>query len=330
MPRETPPQRPWIRVTLTTSIVAILLCLILISLSIGVIETSLADLFSQAADGEGLLLLSRLPRTLATLLAGASLAVAGFILQTLVQNRFVEPATVGTADSAALGLIGVSIVLPDAGIFSKMLVGSLAAFVGALGFLALVKRLPRTQPLLVPLCGIFYGGVISSVATFLAYENDLMQYIGIWMNGEFSGVLQGRYELLWASGLIALAGYAYADKFTIAGLGRDTASGLGLNYSQTIHLGLAIVAMVTAFTVITVGMLPFVGLVVPNIVSRFVGDNSRKVLPLVALVGGTFVLGSDILGRVLRFPYEIPAGAIFGVIGTFVFLWLLLARPSRA
>ncbi|WP_297835959.1 iron chelate uptake ABC transporter family permease subunit [uncultured Roseibium sp.] len=311
------------------AVVGLLTALSLASLAIGAADLGIVELL-QSKEGLELFLISRVPRTCAAILSGASLAVAGVIMQMLARNRFVEPATAGTGECAALGLLIVTLLMPSGSVFLKMAISCCAAFGGTAIFLALVQKLPPAQPLLMPLTGIIYGGVIAAVTTFIAYENDLVQYLGIWMHGEFSGVLQGRYELLWASGLVALAAYLYADRFTIAGLGRDAAIGLGLNYRHVLIVGLGIVALITSFTVITVGMLPFVGLVVPNIVSRFHGDNARRTLPLVALTGGTLVLASDLAGRLLRYPYEIPAATVFGAVGTGVFLWLLFARPAHA
>ncbi|MEM9632838.1 MAG: iron chelate uptake ABC transporter family permease subunit [Pseudomonadota bacterium] len=302
--------------------------LVLGSLATGAADVSLSELFGGGEAGE-FLAVSRLPRTLAAILAGASLAVAGVIMQMLVRNRFVEPATTGTGECAALGLLAMLLLAPEASIFAKMAISSVAAFAGTAIFLALVQKLPPTQPLLVPLTGIVYGSIIAAVTGFIAYENDLLQYLSVWMNGEFSGVLQGRYELLWASGAVALVAYLFADQFTIAGFGKDAAIGLGLNYRTVLISGLSIVALITSFTVLTVGMLPFVGLVVPNIISRFRGDNARATLPLVALMGGFLVLASDLFGRLIRYPYEVPASTVFGVLGAGVFLWLLFARPAR-
>lgn len=302
--------------------------LVIGSLATGAANVGFWDLLQNRENGD-LLLVSRLPRTLAALLAGSSLAVAGVIMQMLVRNRFVEPATTGTGECAALGLLAMTMLAPGASVFLKMAVSSAAAFGGTMVFLMIVQRLPPTQPLLVPLTGIIYGGIIGAVTTFVAYEYDLLQYLTVWMNGEFSGVLQGRYELLWGSGLVALLAYLYADQLTVAGLGRDAATGLGLNYKKVLIGGLCVVALITSFTVITVGMLPFVGLVVPNIISRFKGDNARATLPLVALTGGVLVLASDLIGRLIRYPYEIPASTVFGVVGTVMFLWLLFARPKN-
>jgi iron complex transport system permease protein len=88
--------------------------------------------------------------------------------------------------------------------------------------------------------------------------------------------------------------------------------------------------MVSALVIVPVGALPFVGLGVPNVGSRLMGDNLRQSLPVGAGIGGGLVLVCDMLGRVLRSPYEIPAGTIFGIVGAVVFLSLLLGRRSHA
>ncbi|WP_415718984.1 ABC transporter permease [Roseibium alexandrii] len=298
------------------------------SLAIGASSVSFVDLFRSGEAGS-LLLVSRIPRTLAALLAGASLAVAGIIMQTFVRNRFVEPGTTGTAECAALGILATTLFVPAAPLFLKMVVSSGTALAGAAVFMMLVRKLPPTQPLLVPLTGLIYGATIFAATEFVAYEYDLLQYLSVWMAAEFSGVMQGRYELLWVSGAVAVLAYFFADRFTIAGFGQETAIGLGLNYRQVLIIGLCIVALITSFTIITVGMIPFVGLVVPNIVSRYRGDNARETLPLIALLGGALVLASDLIGRLINYPYEIPVGVVFGVLGTVVFLWFLFAKPAR-
>ncbi|GKY89134.1 ABC transporter permease [Sinisalibacter aestuarii] len=306
-----------------------LLALAAVSLFVGVIDMAPGDLF---ADPEALrlLALSRFPRTAAVLITGASLAVAGTIMQMLVRNRFVEPMTAGTGQGAALGILIAVIVTPAAPLMAKMALASATALASTLGFLAMVRRLPPTQPLLVPLVGLVYGGIIGAGVTFVAYQYDLLQYIDIWMTGEFSGVLKGRYELLWIAALVAVLTYFAADQFAIAGLGRTASVSLGLNYGQVVLIGLVAISIVTALTVVTVGMIPFVGLVVPNIVSRRFGDNLRATLPLTALMGGALTLASDILGRLLRYPFEIPVGTVFGVLGALVFLWLLYSGPRHA
>lgn len=303
--------------------------LIGLSLFVGVIGLSPNELWRDR-EAFQLLVVSRLPRTLAAVIAGASLAVTGTIMQMLVRNRFVEPATAGTGQGAAAGILIATLIFPAASLLAKMTLAALCALISSFGFLAIVHRLPPTQPLLVPLVGMIYGGIWGAGVVFVAYQADLLQYIDIWMNGEFSGVLKGRYELIWVAALVAGLAYLVADQFAIVGMGRVTSVSLGLNYRQVVAAGLVAIAIVTSLTVVTVGMIPFIGLVVPNLTSRLLGDNLRRTLPITALFGAILVLAADILGRLLRYPFEIPVGTVFGVVGAVVFLWLLYGRHGDA
>jgi len=304
------------------ALACLLVILSITSLFVGVIDLSWAALWSDPGAVE-LLVVSRAPRTIAVIISGGALAVSGAIMQMLVRNRFVEPMTAGTGQGAALGILLVTLFAPGASILVKMVLASLTALGASAGFLAIVQRLPPTQPLLVALVGLIYGGILGAAVTFIAYQADLLQYVEIWMNGEFSGVLQGRYELLWLVALVAALAYLAADQFAIIGMGRTASINLGLNYRQTMVLGLLAISIVTALTVVTVGLIPFVGLVVPNIVARLAGDNLRRSLPLTAMTGATLVLLCDILGRLIRYPYEVPVGTVFGAVGALLFLWLL-------
>ena len=309
----------------------IVLVLAVISLFIGVSDVSISALLSSAPQDRPMqvLLISRIPRTLALVLAGAAISVAGLIMQMLARNRFVEPSTAGTVESAGLGLLVVTIFAPDWPLLAKMLVAAGFALAGTALFMRLLSAIPLRSPLVVPLVGIMLGGVIGSVTAFFAYRFDLLQTIGQWMLGDFSGILAGRYELLWlAAGLTGLA-WLTADRFTVAGLGQDFTTNLGLNYRAVMAIGLSIVAMVTAVVVVTAGSIPFLGLIGPNLVSAMMGDNMRRSIPWIALVGAGMVLAWDIIGRLVRFPYEIPVGTVFGVIGSLIFLWLLLGRRRQ-
>lgn len=307
---------------------ALLAALSVTSLFVGVGDLSPGRIVSDPA-ALHLVAVSRLPRTLAAILSGAGLAIAGLIMQTLARNRFVEPSTAGTAQSAALGILLVTLLFPAASLPLKTLAASLAALAGTSVFLATAHRLPPTEPYLVPLFGLVYGGIIGAAVTFVGWQADLLQFIDIWTNGEFSGVLRGRYELLWIGGAMVALSWWIADRLTVASLGRDTATGLGLDYARVLQLGLVIVSVVSALTIVVIGMIPFVGLVVPNIVSRLMGDNLRGTIGTVAVSGAVLVLASDIAGRLIRFPYEIPVGTVMGVAGPAIFLWLLFRRPAH-
>jgi len=212
----------------------------------------------------------------------------------------------------------------------KTLVASILALAGTSFFMMTAHRLPPTQPYLVPLFALVYGGVIGALVTFIGWQTDLLQFVDIWTNGEFSGVVRGRYELLWGTAVMVAVAWWVADRLTVLSLGRDVSIGLGLSYQRTLQFGLVIVSVISALTVVIVGIIPFVGLVVPNLVSRVMGDNLRGTIPWVGLSGAMLVLGCDVLGRVLRYPYEIPVATVMGVVGAFLFLRLMFARSAHA
>lgn len=307
-----------------------LVALMLASLTVGAADIRVTDAFR---DPQAMLVLleSRLPRTLSVVLTGAALSVAGVLIQALVRNRFVGPDTSGTAEGAALGLLAITILWPTSPLWLRMIAASLSAMVTTALFLAVIRRLPVREVMLVPIAGLVLSGVLGSVVTFIGWQTDLMQYVGTWLfSGEFSGVISGRYELLWIAGAAAGLAWFSADRFAVLGLGDQVATGLGLSTAAVMRLGLAVVSVVTAMVVTTVGMIPFVGLVVPNLVARIMGDNVRASLPVVALAGAVLVLGCDLAGRLVIHPYEVPAGTILGVLGAVLFLWLLHRRPPRS
>lgn len=309
----------------------LLLTLIPVSVSIGAGDFSFADLWDGPESAAWqLLLISRVPRTLALLLAGMSLAVAGLIMQMLVRNRFVEPSTSGTIESATLGILVLMLLAPDTPVFGKMAVATAFAMAGTLLFLGILRRVPLRSPFLVPLIGLILGGVVQAVTTFFAYRYDMLQSLHSWTVGDFSGVLRGRYELLWIGFGLACAAYIAADRFTVAGMGEQFTTNLGLNYRRLTFIGLMIVSAISSVVVVTAGSIPFLGLIVPNAVSLLFGDNMRHAVPWVALLGGVFVLCCDILGRLVYFPYEIPIGTVVGIVGSVLFLYLLLRGRTRA
>lgn len=312
--------------------VACLCVLAAASLFVGVSDVSPGSLLGTVGSDQAvqILVASRIPRTLALVLAGAALSVSGLIMQMVARNKFVEPSTAGTAESATLGILVVTLLAPGMPVFGRMLVASAFALAGTSLFLMILRRIPLRSPLVVPLVGIMLGGVVGAVTAFFAYRYDLMQSLGAWTMGDFSGVLRGRYELLWISFALTCVAYVAADRFTVAGMGEDFTTNLGLNYRAVVSLALVIVSMVTAAVIVTCGMIPFLGLVVPNVVSLLLGDNMRRSLPWVALLGAGLVLACDIAGRLVIRPYEIPIGTMMGIVGSMAFLYLLLRRNGHA
>ncbi len=303
----------------------------LASLFVGVSSVSPGLLWAEGGTGPAteVLLTSRLPRTLALALAGTGLALAGLVLQVLVRNRFVEPSTVGTTESASLGILLVMLLAPGLPVPARMAVAAGFGLAGTGLFLLVLRRVPQRSTLMVPLIGLLLSGVIGAVTTFIAYRTDMLQSLGAWSTGDFSIVLQGRYELLWIVAGLTLVTAVFADQITLAGLGRDMAIGLGVNHGAIRALGLVLVALLSAAVIVTVGIVPFLGLVVPNVVSLMIGDNLRRTLPVVCLSGAALVMACDIVGRMVVRPYEMPIGLTMGIVGSAAFLWLLTRRRGH-
>jgi len=272
---------------------------------------------------------SRLPRLAALILTGAGLAMSGVILQHIVRNRFVEPGTTGGLDAAKLGILVSMVLLPSSGKLDRMLFAVIFCFAASLIYIAIIRKIKFSNTALVPVIGLMFGGMLSALAEFYAYQNNMLQSMQGWLIGDFSKVVEGHYEIIFLIFPITLLTYFFAHRFTLMGMGEDMAANLGINYTVTAALGLVLVAITVAVTVVTVGAIHFVGLVVPNIVALRYGDNLQKTLPIVALGGASLLIFCDIISRLVLFPFEVPIGLTASGIGGVMFLALIIKR-SRA
>ncbi|MBY0096898.1 ABC transporter permease [Mesobacillus maritimus] len=298
------------------------------SLFIGVQNISPLDLFQLTEEQIHVLLVSRVPRLLSIILAGVGMSICGLIMQQLTRNKFVSPTTAGTEDSARFGILVSMMLFSGAGQFVRVLVAFFFALLGSFIFMKLLDKIKYKDAIFIPLVGMMFGSIVGSITTFFAYKEDLIQNMSSWLQGNFSMMIQGRYELLYISIPLIVIAYLYANKFTIAGMGEEFAVNLGLNHKQIMNIGLMIVALITAIVVLTVGMIPFLGLIIPNIVTMYRGDHLQKSLSHTALLGAVFVLACDILGRVVIYPYEVPIGLTVGVIGSGIFLYMIMRRKA--
>ncbi|WP_131977403.1 ABC transporter permease [Cricetibacter osteomyelitidis] len=309
-------------------LILLLLIFSVVSLFIGVSTVNLDGLLALDTEQWRIFLISRLPRLISIIIAGAALSICGLVMQQLSRNRFVSPTTAGTMDSARLGILIAILLFPTASMLLKTVIAVVVSFIGTLLFMSILSRLKFKDTIFVPLVGIMFGNIISSITAFIAYQQDLLQNLSGWLQGDFSLVMAGRYELLYVSLPALIVAYLFANRFSIVGMGEDFATNLGLNYKQVLYLGLAIVATVSSIIIVSVGVIPFLGLIIPNLVTLYLGDNLKKVLSHTALLGAVFVLFCDILGRSVIYPYEISINAVVGVFGSAIFLYLLLKRSK--
>lgn len=300
------------------------------SLFIGAIDIKVSDLLDWNSDKTQIFLISRVPRLMAIIMAGAGMSIAGLIMQSLSRNKFVSPTTAGTLDAAKLGILISMLFFTHTTYIEKVIFSFVFALVGTIFFMQILDRIKLKDVIFVPLIGIMYGNILSSVTTFFAYEADLIQNISSWLMGSFTLIIAGRYELLYLSVPMIILGYIYANKFTVAGMGEDFAKNLGLSYKFVMNIGLVLVAIISTTVVLTVGVIPFLGLIVPNIVSLYLGDHLRKTIPHTAVLGIVFLLLCDMIGRIVIHPYEIPVNVTVAVIGSVIFLVMLFRGKAYA
>lgn len=309
-------------------LIAAVVVLSVISLFIGVKDIAPWEVFRMTEQQQHIMWVSRVPRLVSLVLAGVAMSICGLIMQQLSRNKFVSPTTAGTMDSARLGILVSMLVFSGSGPLVKMLVAFLFAFIGTLVFMKILDKIKFKDAVFIPLVGLMFGNIISSLATFFAYKYDLIQNMSAWLQGDFSMIIKGQYELMYISVPLVILAYLFANKFTVAGMGEEFATNLGLHYRRVVNTGLIIVALVTASVVLTVGIIPFLGLIIPNIVSLYLGDHLKKSLSHTALLGAAFVLFCDIISRIIIYPYEIPISLTVGVIGSGVFIYLLMRRKA--
>jgi iron complex transport system permease protein len=266
----------------------------------------------------------RIPRTVAVTVVGVGMSICGLIMQILTRNKFVSPTTAGTLEGARLGIMLTLLFVPTVGILGRSVVIFGTTMTVTVVLVLILEKIQVKNHIFVPLVGIVYSGIISAIVSFFAQRSQNVQQISTALIGNFSLALSGRYEVVLITIPLLAVAYLYASKFMIVGLGADTAKGLGLNYRLTMYIGLTLVSVIATLTIIVAGIIPFLGLIVPNIVAIFMGDNIKKTLLPTAMFGGVFLLLCDIVSRLIIFPFEVPVSLTVGVLGAAIFLVMLI------
>lgn len=311
-----------------------LILALVLGLLLGSTRLPFVALFRALADGgqtspeEKIFLYVRLPRVLASLLAGGALALSGAVLQGALGNRLASPSVVGVNAGA-----GFAVTLAGAfGILGGFRL-SLFAFLGALLSVTLVSLGAKKWGLsrgTVILLGVALNSLLGAARDAVTvFVPDTAILGASFRVGDFSGVSYAR--ILPAAILIVLTAavtFTLANELDLLTLGDENAYGLGLNAGRMRALLLLLSAMLAGAAVSLAGLLSFVGLLVPHAVRRFSGALSKHLLPLSFLFGAAFVSLCDTLSRVVFAPYEIPVGIPMALIGAPFFLFILIKRKG--
>ena len=296
------------------------------SLFVGVLDVNLAGLLSGDFQQLEIFVISRLPRLLTILCTGVGMSVAGLIMQQLCRNKFVSPSTGATISSAQLGILLALLFWPTSSLWGRALFAFATAILGTWIFVYFIQRIQFKDVVMVPLVGIMFGNIIGGITSYLAFKYEMNQALSTWLVGHFSMVIKGRYELVYLVVPLVILAFIFAGYFNIVGMGQDFSRNLGVNYNLVLFLGLSIAAMITASVVVIVGSISYIGLIVPNVVAMFKGDNIKGTLVDTALFGALFVLVCDIISRMVIAPYELPIELVVGIVGSIIFVGMLFRR----
>ena len=306
---------------------SLLLIASVLSLFIGVIDIDLNTLFMAGNDMElNIFLLARIPRLLAILCTGVGMSVAGLIMQQLCMNKFVSPSTGATIQSAQFGILLSLVFVPTLGLWGRVLLAFAMAILGTWVFVWFIQRIQFKNTVLVPLIGIMFGNVLGGIISFIAYKYEVTQQLSNYFVGSFALIIKGNYEVVWIAVPLVIIAFVFANYFNIVGMGKDFSQNLGVNYKLVLFLGLTIASMITASVVTIVGQISYIGLIIPNIVAMFKGDKIKGTLVDTALLGALFVLICDMIARFVIMPYELPIELIVGIIGSVLFIAMLIYK----
>ncbi|MBQ6834228.1 MAG: iron ABC transporter permease [Lachnospiraceae bacterium] len=305
---------------------------VLLSLCLGTANLSLADLRTAVVEGADsgvagrIFWYARLPRTLATILAGAALAVSGAVIQNVLTNKLASPGIIGVNAGAGLA---VTICCAMGAISGWAIAG--AAFGGAL--LAVILVTVTARKIGASRTTVILGGV--AINSFLNAASEaittLVPDVAVqsadFRVGGFSSVA---YTRLIPAGILIMAAllviFTLCNELDVMALGEDTAQGLGLSVKKMRTVFLGIAALLAGATVSFAGLLGFVGLIVPHLGRSVVGSESRNLLPFCAVFGAGFVALCDLIARTVFAPYEIAVGILMSFIGGPFFIYILLRR----
>lgn len=307
----------------------VLLLVVLLSLLLGDLRLSFGDLAAALfGKREGVsfnvLMYSRLPRTLASLLAGAALALSGAVLQNVLANKLASPSIIGVNAGAGLG-VTLSCAL---GVFSGWAVSAFAFGGSLLAVLIISLFAAKTSAskTTVILGGVALNSILNALSESLSVlDPDVAMLSAEFRVGGFSSVSYQRlFPAMIMILLAALLLFTLCNELDVISLGDESARSVGLSTKKYRILFLLLASLLAGAAVSFSGLLGFVGLIVPHFARRLVGNESRFLLPFSAVTGAAFVSACELVSRLLFSPYELPVGILMSMIGGPVFVILLV------
>ena len=279
----------------------------------------------------------RLPRAFATVAVGIGLSVAGAMYQAVIKNPLVEPYIMGVSSGA--GTLAVAVILADFTFFGlfqsqSIYLTAISAIVGGLlafGCTMLMAVKTGGKSINYVLAGIVVGLVFSAIQSILMIQSGTKMANALsWLYGSFASMTWDKLWLVLVPCIaLSMVPLIWAKELNLVLLGEDQAMQMGLNAKRFDRLMLIVASVLTSFCVAFCGIIGFVGLVVPHLARMIMGGDHRLMLPVSMAFGGSLMILSDLLARVLMSGYELPVGAVTTIIGVPVFAYLLIRSGGR-
>jgi iron complex transport system permease protein len=306
----------------------VLAAALVLSLRFGSIKYSAAEIISaligtEASTVKTIIMDIRLPRTIIAMMVGANLAMSGALLQAVMRNPLADPGIIGVSAGGGLAAVTIMLVFPE---LSKFV--PLAAFIGAIAATFMVYTLAWKQgidPIRIILAGVAVNAILAGgIALLSILYSDRIQGVLLWLNGSMAAKSWFHVNILVPYSIIGLiAALLCINTANVLQLGDDAAKNLGIR----VNLARVMLSMAGAFlagiSVAMVGLIGFIGLVVPHISRLLVGTDYRFMLPVSALIGGALLVLADTGARAAFSPVELPVGILMAIIGGPFFLYLL-------
>lgn len=315
------------------SSIFILLFLVLLSIRLGSVEYSYIKIFSvlfnpEMTSDRNILLNIRLPRIAVATIVGANLSVAGALLQAVMQNPLADPGLTGVSAGASLAAIVIMLLFPQ---YSYLV--PIAAFIGggiACGLVYSLAWKNGIKPVRIILAGVAVNAILGGGTSLLSIlYSDRIQGVLLWVNGSISGKTWVDVKILAIYSVIGLTMAMFCiRKANILQLGDEMSSNLGVNINKYRLLISLVAVYLAGISTALVGIIGFVGLIIPHIARLLIGSDYKYMLPFSVILGSGLLLIGDTFARTVVRPIELPVGVIMAVIGGPFFLYLL--RKGKA
>ena len=274
-----------------------------------------------------------MPRIAVGIIAGAGLAVAGVVMQSTLLNPLADPYTTGISSGASFGAtiamtMGVTVATGQYAIVLNAFIFSLVPMFVIMA----VAKIKNSSPTVMIMAGIAVMYIFNACTTVMmlwANPNDL-QAVYEWQVGSVSRVTWDQVPIMFVVVLIGIiVMQLLSKKLNVLATGEDSANALGVNATQLRMINLLVVSLVSASIVSFTGLIGFVGLVSPHIARIFIGSDNRYLIPCSAVLGSAFIVGADLVGRVIVAPATLQVGVVMAFLGGPMFLWLIMRKKSQ-